>query len=127
DDSRGARCADRFRPAERNPAHRAGGPRPSRTADQGRLCGQERAHFTEGKRARQADRDRRHRRGLGRYRPRITQEVLMTTKTETPIAPAAQPSTVSTLRHKDLLGIADLTPEEILLILDTAEAMREIG
>ena len=34
---------------------------------------------------------------------------------------------ISKLRHKDLLGIADLTPEEILLILDTAEAMREIG
>jgi len=34
---------------------------------------------------------------------------------------------VSTLRHKDLLGIADLTREEILLILETAEAMREIG
>jgi aspartate carbamoyltransferase catalytic subunit len=32
-----------------------------------------------------------------------------------------------TLRHKDLLGIADLTPEEILLILDTAEVMKEIG
>ncbi len=28
---------------------------------------------------------------------------------------------------KDLLGIGDLTPEEIHLILDTAEAMREIG
>jgi aspartate carbamoyltransferase catalytic subunit len=28
---------------------------------------------------------------------------------------------------KDLLGIADLTPEEIYLVLDTAEAMREIG
>jgi aspartate carbamoyltransferase catalytic subunit len=28
---------------------------------------------------------------------------------------------------KDLLGIADLTSEEIYLILDTAEAMREIG
>src|SRR3954466_4865206 len=34
---------------------------------------------------------------------------------------------LSTLRHKDLLGIADLTPDEILLILNTAEAMREIG
>jgi aspartate carbamoyltransferase catalytic subunit len=34
---------------------------------------------------------------------------------------------VSGLRHKDLLGIADLTPEEIVLILDTAEAMKEIG
>ena len=28
---------------------------------------------------------------------------------------------------KDLLGIADLSAEEIHLILDTAEAMREIG
>jgi aspartate carbamoyltransferase catalytic subunit len=28
---------------------------------------------------------------------------------------------------KDLLGISDLTPEEIYLVLDTAEAMREIG
>src|SRR3954467_15921980 len=34
---------------------------------------------------------------------------------------------LSALRHKDLLGIADLSPDEILLILDTAEAMREIG
>jgi aspartate carbamoyltransferase catalytic subunit len=41
----------------------------------------------------------------------------------------AEPTDVvaRTLRHKDLLGIADLTPEEILLILDTAEAMKEIG
>ena len=38
-----------------------------------------------------------------------------------------QVATISKLRHKDLLGIADLTPEEIHLILDTAEAMREIG
>ena len=29
--------------------------------------------------------------------------------------------------RKDLLGIADLTTEEIYLVLDTAEAMREIG
>ena len=28
---------------------------------------------------------------------------------------------------KDLLGISDLTPEEIYLVLETAEAMREIG
>jgi aspartate carbamoyltransferase catalytic subunit len=28
---------------------------------------------------------------------------------------------------KDLLGIGDLTPDEIYLVLDTAEAMREIG
>jgi aspartate carbamoyltransferase catalytic subunit len=31
------------------------------------------------------------------------------------------------LRGKDLLGIAELTPAEILLVLDTAEAMREIA
>jgi aspartate carbamoyltransferase catalytic subunit len=31
------------------------------------------------------------------------------------------------LRQKDLLGIAGLTAEEILLILDTAEAMKEVG
>src|SRR5918994_1059287 len=38
---------------------------------------------------------------------------------------AAQPLT--TLRRKDLLGIADLTAEEIVLILDTADAMKEVG
>jgi aspartate carbamoyltransferase catalytic subunit len=31
------------------------------------------------------------------------------------------------LRHRHLLGIADLSPEEIVLILDTAEAMKEVG
>jgi aspartate carbamoyltransferase catalytic subunit len=34
---------------------------------------------------------------------------------------------VTSLRHKDLLGIGDLSPEEIRLILDTAEAMKEVG
>jgi aspartate carbamoyltransferase catalytic subunit len=34
---------------------------------------------------------------------------------------------LTTLRSKDLLGIADLSPAEILLILDTAEAMKEVG
>jgi aspartate carbamoyltransferase catalytic subunit len=34
---------------------------------------------------------------------------------------------MTALRRKDLLGIADLSPEEITLILDTAEAMKEIG
>src|SRR5919199_1737483 len=34
---------------------------------------------------------------------------------------------VTSLRRKDLLGIADLTPEEIALVLDTAEAMKEVG
>ena len=33
----------------------------------------------------------------------------------------------SRLRSKDLLSVADLTPEEIAFILDTAEVMKEIG
>jgi aspartate carbamoyltransferase catalytic subunit len=36
-------------------------------------------------------------------------------------------SAVTALRRKDLLGIADLSPAEIALILDTAEAMKEVG
>jgi aspartate carbamoyltransferase catalytic subunit len=35
--------------------------------------------------------------------------------------------TLTALRSKDLLGIADLTTEEISLVLDTAEAMKEVG
>src|SRR6187431_1685072 len=38
---------------------------------------------------------------------------------------AAPPLTA--LKHKHLLGIADLSPEEIVLVLDTAEAMKEVG
>jgi len=34
---------------------------------------------------------------------------------------------LTALKHKHLLGIADLTPEEIVLVLDTAEAMKEVG
>lgn len=34
---------------------------------------------------------------------------------------------LTALRRKDLLAIADLSPEEISLILDTAEAMKEVG
>ena len=41
------------------------------------------------------------------------------------VTPAAPPLTA--LRHKHLLGIADLSAEEIVLILDTAEAMKEVG
>src|SRR6187401_3504664 len=43
----------------------------------------------------------------------------------TQTAPVAPPLTA--LRHKHLLGIADLSAEEIVLILDTAEAMKEVG
>ena len=42
-------------------------------------------------------------------------------------AVAAPPQAASRLRGRHLLGIEELSPEEILLILDTAEAMREIA
>jgi aspartate carbamoyltransferase catalytic subunit len=38
-----------------------------------------------------------------------------------------QSAPITSLRRKDLLGIQDLSPEEIVLILDTGEAMKEIG
>ncbi len=43
--------------------------------------------------------------------------------------PGASPvlETPAGLRAKDLLSIDDLSPDEILLILDTAEAMKEVG
>ena len=47
---------------------------------------------------------------------------------QTPASPnnvAAPPLTA--LRQKHLLGIADLSAEEIVLVLDTAEAMKEVG
>jgi aspartate carbamoyltransferase catalytic subunit len=44
-----------------------------------------------------------------------------------PQSASADSPPLTALRHKDLLGIADLTPEEIVFILDTAEAMKEIG
>ena len=34
---------------------------------------------------------------------------------------------LTSLRHRHLLGIADLAPDEITLVLDTAEAMKEVG
>jgi len=37
------------------------------------------------------------------------------------------PPALTALRRKDLLGIADLSPAEIALVLDTAEAMKEVG
>jgi len=38
-----------------------------------------------------------------------------------------QQPAATALRSKDLLGIADLTPDEINLILDTADVMKEVG
>ncbi len=39
----------------------------------------------------------------------------------------AEPGVATMLQGRHLLGIADLTRDEILLILDTAEAMKEVG
>lgn len=49
----------------------------------------------------------------------------MTTATTPQAGDAPVPATA--LRHKDLLGISDMTPEEIHLVLNTADAMKEIG
>jgi aspartate carbamoyltransferase catalytic subunit len=38
-----------------------------------------------------------------------------------------QKPAVTSLQSKDLLGIADLTPDEISLVLDTADAMKEVA
>src|SRR6187397_3529506 len=43
------------------------------------------------------------------------------------VAQTAAAPPLTALRHKHLLGIADLSAEEIVLILDTAEAMKEIA
>src|SRR5919201_3783126 len=43
------------------------------------------------------------------------------------VAAPSTPAPATRLRHKHLLGIADLAPDEILLILDTAKAMKEIA
>src|SRR5574342_249055 len=43
------------------------------------------------------------------------------------VTPASQTSGATGLKTKDLLGIADLTAPEITLVLDTAEAMKEVG
>ena len=45
---------------------------------------------------------------------------------QTAASPVAAPP-LTALRHKHLLGIADLSAEEIVLVLDTAEAMKEVG
>ena len=44
-----------------------------------------------------------------------------------PVTHVDEKPAVTGLRRKDLLGIADLSPGEISLILDTAEAMKEVG
>src|SRR4029453_18671461 len=93
----GARCAHRVRPAPLDSADCSRRPRAQRVADQSGLCREESADRVGAERPGASDRDRRPGRG-------------------------GDPG-----MKKDLLGIADLSPEEIYQILDTAEAMREIG
>src|SRR5262249_28649908 len=47
--------------------------------------------------------------------------------TPSPSRPVALSSECMPLKRKDLLGIADLSPEEINLILDTAETFRDVN
>src|SRR3954451_18861130 len=53
----------------------------------------------------------------------------MTTQTADRTTEAARtvPAPATQLRSRHLLGIEGLTPDEITLILDTAEAMKEVG
>jgi aspartate carbamoyltransferase catalytic subunit len=50
-------------------------------------------------------------------------------KTEVPahVVNPAEPKIAASLRGRHLLGIADLSPDEIGLILDTSDAMKEVG
>ena len=119
DGARRARRADRLRPAAGHPARRAGRPRPPRAADQGRLRRQEPADVAQ-----------RERRRCGCWRSTACDEVVIEKSRREPHEPEtttrlpaddrrrAEPAA---LRGKDLLGIAELSAEEITLILDTAE------
>src|SRR5205823_3397499 len=107
-------------------AHRAGGSRASRAADQGRLRGQEPADVCETERAGQAAGDRSRRRGAdqrggdGIMNPHAPAGAVP--RVEWPV-----PAAADRLRSRHLLGIAELETDEILLILETAEAMKEIA
>src|SRR4029079_8775787 len=114
DDQGGARRADRFRASPRDSADRPGRPRPSRAADQGGLRRQEPADLAEAERPGAAAGNRRRRRSGDRGG---------SMSIEAPAATAA----ATTLKSRHLLGIAGLEADEITLILDTAEAMKEIG
>src|SRR5262249_52762257 len=97
DDSSGARRAHRVRPSTIDSAGGDGRQGSPRAADQARLRREKRADVAVGERQGRPARGRRPRRSGDRA------------------------------MRKDLLGIADLAPEEIYRILDTADAMREIG
>ena len=103
DDAGGARRADRLRPAEGDSAGRPGRSRPPRAADQGRLRRQERADVAARERAGAPARDRRRRRS--RHRRARSEH-----GRRRPVAPPP----LTALRRKDLLGIADLSAEEIV-------------
>ena len=110
DDSRGARRADRLRPAARDPARRPRRPRPPRAADPGRLRRQEHADVAAAERAGAAAGDRRRRRSARG----ATDAVQPDGRRDAAARATCWASPTS-------------TPDEIELILDTAEAMKEIG
>src|SRR5205807_6976599 len=106
-------------------AHRAGRPRPSRASHQGRLRRQEPADQSRRKRPGTAAGDRRQRRsraaaGGDGMTPQLSSG-------QGAVHDVDRPPAITSLRSKDLLGISDLTPDEIVLVLDTADAMKEIA
>ncbi len=77
----------------------------------------------ERERAGEAAGDRRRGRSRAGRRRRCAHDRPQTVGAE----PRRAAACTGAARGKDLLGIADLTPSEITLVLDTAEAMKEVG
>src|SRR4029453_12620882 len=109
----------RLRASARHPARRARRPRPPRAADQSRLRREEFADVNETERAGAP--------AGNRWPGRSRTGGSMTPHAQLPTAEPTTAGTTERLKSKDLLGIAGLDAGEITLILDTAEAMKEVG
>src|SRR5262249_50733130 len=106
DDPRRARCADGLRAAAPGAARGAGGSRPPRIADSTRL---HRNHRRDHPRAiGQGDAERIGRRARSR-------------------GAARKSAAMKSFAHRHLLGMADLSAEEIVQVLDLAETFVEIS
>src|SRR5262249_34000335 len=111
-DPRRARRRHRPRPAARDPPRGPDRPGAPRIPHRGELPRQERADREPRDDPGALPGDRRIGRGLD------TREAAVAARDRV---------TVAALRSKDLVGIEPLTPDEITLLLDTAESMRSIG
>src|SRR6267142_2635957 len=116
---------DRFRPAEGHSADRPRRPRAPRAADQGGLRRQEPADQSRRKCPGTAAGNRRQRRGDPAaggdgMTPRLSSG-------QGALHDVDRRTAITSLRSKDLLGISDLDTEEITLVLDTADAMKEVA